>query len=82
MHVHERQVGEFRIYAAAFDAQRGGYTAAVEVHRQLGPARPPEVVFSHDSLSRGHRFEEPAAAIRHAMDVGHQAIRLREAVAA
>jgi hypothetical protein len=81
MNLQEREVGDFRIYAGALDAARGGYTAAVEVHRVRGADQPPEVVFSSDRVSGGHRFEAPAAALRHALDIGHQAIRLREAVA-
>lgn len=80
--LQQRDFGDFRIYAGSFEAHGGGYTAAVEVHRVNGAGHVPEVVFSNECLSSGHRFDASAAALKHAMDVGHQAIRLREAVAA
>lgn len=80
--LQQRDVGDFRIYAGSFEAHGGGFTAAVEVHRVSGAPNVPEVVFSNDCLSGGHRFDAPTAALKHAMDVGHQAVRLREAVAA
>lgn len=80
--LQQRDVGDFRIYAGSFEAHGGGYTAAVEVHRVQGVPHVPEVVFSNECLSGGHRFNTPSAALKHAMDVGHQAIRLREALAA
>ncbi|WP_295638866.1 hypothetical protein [uncultured Methylibium sp.] len=78
MDLMERDVGDFRIYAGALEAPMGGYTAAVEVHRVRGVPNPPQVVFSSDRMSGGHRFEQSAAALRHALNMGHQAIRLRE----
>ena len=81
MDLQQQEVGDFRIYAGVFDAPRGGYTAAVEVHRLRGDAHPPEIVFSSDCLSGGHRFDLADTAMRHALDIGRQAIRLREAVA-
>jgi hypothetical protein len=82
MNLQERDIGDYRIYAGALDAPRGGYVAAVEVHRLRGGPRAPEVIFSNDCLSGGHRFETPHEALKHAMDVGHQALRLRAEVAA
>ncbi len=79
--LQQRDVGGFRIYAGTFEAHGGGFTAAVEVHRMhTEPDLLPEVVFSNDSLSKGHRFNASDAALKHAMDVGHQVIRLREVV--
>lgn len=79
MGVQQRQVGDFRIYAGAVDAAGGGYTAAVEVHRVADlDDGAPEIVFSSERVSGGYRFEAAALALRHALDVGHQAIRLRE----
>ncbi len=78
MNLQERNVGNFRIYAGALDAPQGGYTAAVEVHLLRGVQIPPEIVFSSERLSCGHRFEASDAAIKHALHVGNQAIRLRE----
>ena len=78
--VQQRDVGDFRIYAGTFEARGGGHTAAVEVHRVRGESELlPEVVFSNDCLSGGHRFDGSTAALAHAMDVGHQVIRLRGA---
>lgn len=79
MTLQERDVGDFRIYAGALDAPQGGYTAAVEVHLLSRHARGPVVVFSSERLSCGHRFPQADAAIKHAIQVGNQAIRLREA---
>jgi len=78
MDTQERQVGDFRIYAGALDAPDGGYIAAVEVHR-VGAAAgdAAEVIFSNERISGGHRFDVAALALRHALDVGHQAVRLR-----
>lgn len=80
MDVQQRQVGDFRIYAGALDAPEGGYTAAVEVHRIGRDDDAAEVIFSSERVSGGHRFEAAALAVRHALDVGHQAIRLRESL--
>lgn len=78
MELIEHEVGDFRIYAGALEATMGGYTAAVEVHRVRGVPNPPQVIFSSDRMSGGHRFEQSAAALRHALNMGHQAIRLQE----
>ncbi|MET0209321.1 MAG: hypothetical protein ABW220_09780 [Burkholderiaceae bacterium] len=84
MDMQQRQVGDFLIYAGALDAPGGGYIAAVEVHRvsEAEGARDdaPEVIFSSERVSGGHRFEAAALALRHALDVGHQAVRLRESL--
>lgn len=77
MDMQERQVGDFRIYAGALDAPDGGYIAAVEVHRVDAASDAAEVIFSSERISGGHRFEVAALALRHALDVGHQAVRLR-----
>lgn len=82
MNLQERDVGNFRIYAGAIDGPRGGYTAAVEVHQLRGPGQPPRRVFSSDRLSGGHRFAGPAEALRHAMGIGQQAIRLEQGASA
>lgn len=79
--VHERAVGGFRIYAGALDADSGGYNAAVEVHRVHGDGRAPEVVYSSRRTAGAHRFDDAAAAVRHALDIGHQAVRSRDAAA-
>ncbi|MBA3590100.1 hypothetical protein [Methylibium sp.] len=76
MNLQERDIGDFRIYAGAIDGPRGGYTAAVEVHEIRGPGQAPRRVFSSDRLSGGHRFTGPEEALKHAMGIGRQAIRL------
>jgi hypothetical protein len=79
MDMQHRQVGDFRIYAGALDAADGGFLAAVEVHR-IGAAGDAEVIFSSEQISGGHRFEVAALALRHAFDVGHQAVRLHKSL--
>jgi hypothetical protein len=78
-------VDGFRIYAGALDTPRGGYTAAVEVHRVSSARSAPAVadhaerIFSNDLLSGGHRFAEPELALRHALQIGRQVVRLADA---
>lgn len=71
----QRQIGNYRILAGALDAQDGGFRAAVEVHR-LAASGEAEVIFSSEQISGGYRFAALAQALRHAFDVGHQAVRL------
>jgi hypothetical protein len=78
--VLERNVGEFCIYAGALEAPEGGYTSAVEVHRVRGKSGAAEVIYSSDRIAGDHRFEAAASALRHALDIGHQAIRLRQSL--
>lgn len=79
--VLERNVGEFCIYAGAVESTDGGYTSAVEVHRVRGKSGTAEIIYSSDRIAGDHRFEAAASALRHALDVGHQAIRLRQSLA-
>lgn len=78
--VLERNIGKFRIYAGAVAAPEGGYTAAVEIHRLRDGADTAEIIFSSDRISDDYRFEAAASALRHALDIGHEAIRLRESL--
>lgn len=78
MNLQECDIGDFRIYAGALDGPQGGYTAAVEVHQLRGPGQAPRRVFGSDRLSGGHRFAGPDEALRHAMGIGRQAIRLEQ----
>lgn len=39
-----------------------------------------DLVFINDTLSGGHRFEESTEALRHALDIGHQVVRLETGV--
>jgi hypothetical protein len=79
MDVQQRQVGDFRILAGALDGPDGGFLAAVEVHR-VGACGDAEVIFSSEQISGGHRFAAAALALRHAFDVGHQAVRLHKSL--
>lgn len=79
MEMQQRQIGAFRIFAGALDILAGGFIAAVEVHR-IREGGAAEVVFSSEGISGGHRFETAALALRHALDVGHQAVRLRKSM--
>jgi hypothetical protein len=79
--VLERNVGEFCIYAGAVESNEGGYTSAVEVHRVHGKSGASEIIYSSDRIAGDHRFEAAASALRHALDIGHQAIRLRKSLA-
>ena len=87
MNFQQCDIDGFRIYAGALDTPHGGYTAAVEVHR-VNPLRAiteaasrAERIFSNDLLSGGHRFAEPELALRHALQIGRQVIRLADASA-
>lgn len=77
MNQQERVVGDCRISVAAIDAAAGGYFAAAVVRRLATPCDEPEVVFSDARISGGFRFDTPAAALKHAMDTAHRALRLR-----
>lgn len=82
MNLQERDIGTFRIYAGALDGPYGGYTAAVEVHQLRAPGQAPRRVFSSDRLSGGHRFAQAEQALRHALQIGQQAVRLEQVVSA
>ncbi|RZU01020.1 hypothetical protein [Rivibacter subsaxonicus] len=87
MNFQQCDVDGFRIYAGALDTPHGGYIAAVEVHRVNPPRSAPsmadhaERIFSNDLLSGGHRFAEPELALRHALQIGRQVVRLADAAA-
>lgn len=72
MHFEEQDCGDCRIYGGSFESAYGGYVAAVVVLRTGAQA---EIVFKDDSLSCGHSFDTPAAALRHAMEAGRRAVR-------
>lgn len=76
MHFDQRQVGEYTIYTGAAEVRTGGYTAGVVVEQVHGVSNPPRRIYFNDHLSGGHVFETADQALRHAMDVGHQAVRL------
>jgi hypothetical protein len=72
MHFDERNEGDYRIYAGAFEAT-GGYVAAVVVSRLRGVANAPREAFRDTAISGGHRWSSPAEAlsfaVRHAQDI-------------
>lgn len=71
-----RQIGDFRIVAAAEPSDTGrGYTASVAIHRRDG--EPGTLWFSATELAQAFRFSDAKAALRYAFDVGHRQIRLR-----
>jgi hypothetical protein len=72
--IQQRQVGPFRIIAGALAAGDGEFLSAVEVHR-VSDAGEAEVIFGSEHISGGHRFAVAPLALRHALDVGHQAVR-------
>ena len=72
MHFDERDEGDYRIYAGALEAPRGGgYIAAVVVKRirgGLGEA------FRDESLACGHRWLSAQDALRYALDKARELI--------
>ena len=71
-----RQIGDFRLVAAADPSDSGrGYVASVAIHCRDG--EPGTLWFSARELADGFRFAEAKAALRYAFDVGHRQIRLR-----
>jgi hypothetical protein len=80
MHFEERDIAGYRIYAGAMECGRGGFVAGVAVRRLSASPITTDLVFINDTLSGGHRFEEPTEALRHALDVGHQVVRLETGV--
>lgn len=75
MHFDERMEGEYRIYAGALEGPRGdGYIAAVVINRITGSAGTSHEAFRDDSLSCGHRWPSPDAAIGYALARARQVI--------
>jgi hypothetical protein len=62
MHVDEEMEGPFRIYAAALEAQQGGYRPAVALVRLLDVPQPIEV-FRDERLTGDHTWDDPAHAL-------------------
>ena len=64
----ERSEGDYRIYAGALEAPRGGgYIAAVVVNRVRGGGGAPCEAYRDDSLACGHRWLSPGEALQYAM---------------
>ena len=67
MYQNERDEGDYRIYAGALEAPHdGGYVAAVVVTRCRGVEQPMEA-FRDTSMSGGHRWRDPEAALTYAV---------------
>ena len=75
MNFQQRDAGDFRIYAMAFDSPQGGYVAGVEVRTIGSTSIPARSLYSNEFLANGFRFEAAADALRHALDTGHRLIR-------
>jgi hypothetical protein len=66
MHFDERNVGDYRIYAGALEAQ-GGYTAAVVISRVRGLPHGPREAYRDTAMSGGHRWANPDDALNFAV---------------
>ena len=75
MHFHERDEGDFRIYAGALEAPHGnGFVASVIVSR-VTPAHERHEVFRDVSMFGGHRWLPPEEALRQAIKKGREILR-------
>lgn len=74
MHFGERNEGDYRIYAGAFESQ-GGYVAAVVVSRLRGVKDAPREAFRDTAISGGHRFDSPDEALVMAIEHAQLIIR-------
>ena len=75
MFLDEREEGDYRIYAGALPAtQGGGWVAAVVVNRCRGVESPQEA-YRDTSMSGGHRWSDPQAALRYALARAREVIR-------
>lgn len=76
MHFDERDVGDYRIYAGAMEAPRGGgYTAAVVVSRIRGTDRTPREAYRDTAVAGGHRWGTPTEALNYAVARATELIR-------
>ncbi|HEX7383321.1 MAG TPA: hypothetical protein VF291_03350 [Burkholderiaceae bacterium] len=76
MHFDERDEGDYRIYAGALEAPRGGgYIAAVVVKRIRGARDGPREAWRDESLAGGHRWLSPHEALHYALDKARELIR-------
>jgi hypothetical protein len=74
MHFDERNVGDYRVYAGALEAQ-GGYLAAVVISRIRGLPDVPREAYRDTAMSGGHRFEKPDEALSFAVSRASEVIR-------
>ena len=76
MHCDERDEGDYRIYAGALEAPRGGgYIAAVVVKRIRGACGAQREAYRDESLACGHRWPSPQEALLYALDKARELIR-------
>ena len=75
MHFDERDEGDYRIYAGALEAPRGGYIAAVVVKRIRGACGAQREAYRDESLACGHRWPSPQEALLYALDKARELIR-------
>lgn len=75
MRFQEITEGDYRIYAGAVEAPRGGgYTAAVVVSRLRG-STPPREAWRDESVACGHRWRSPEEAIGYALSRARELVR-------
>jgi len=79
MNFDESTVGDYRVFSGAIESPIGdGYIAALIVlHNRTRPHQTTEV-FRDESLSCGHRWESPEAALSYAMGKAREVIRRHE----
>lgn len=76
MHFDEREEGDYRIYAGALEAPRGGgYIAAVVVKRVRGACGAQREAYRDESLACGHRWPSPQDALLYALDKARRLIQ-------
>jgi hypothetical protein len=76
MQFHERDEGDYRIYAGALESKMGdGYIAAVVVSRVHGATHTPREAYRDDSLACGHRWARPEEALSYAIGKGREVVK-------
>ncbi len=71
MFVEETDIGLFRAYCAAIQADQGGYAAATVIKQIRGVASPTEV-FRDEHLAAPQLWDDAEAALRFALAVSAQ----------
>jgi hypothetical protein len=72
----ERDEGNYRIYAGAFEAAGGGYHASVVIVRWRGVKNPPVEAYRGEMLDNARAFNRDDLALDHAMRHATQIIRV------
>ena len=75
MQFDEREVGDYRIFAGALEAPKGGYIATMIVQRVNGVPGVPHEVLRDERLAGGHRWESAHDALAYAISKAQKAIR-------